>query len=69
MNRAPLRFRRRRGFTLVELLTVIGIIVVLVSILLPTVGKVRVQALVASTQQEMTTIAGAIERYRLEQGG
>jgi prepilin-type N-terminal cleavage/methylation domain-containing protein len=70
MNRPPLRTRpRHRGFTLVELLTVIGIIVVLVSILLPTVGKVRVQALVASTNQQIATIAGAIERYRLEQGG
>src|SRR5688500_14449822 len=70
MNRPPPHsLRRRRGFTLVELLTVIGIIVVLVSILLPTVGKVRTQAQVASTQQQMATIAGAIERYRLEQGG
>jgi prepilin-type N-terminal cleavage/methylation domain-containing protein len=70
MNRPALRTRpRHRGFTLVELLTVIGIIVVLVSILLPTVGKVRVQALVASTNQQIATIAGAIERYRLEQGG
>src|SRR5437868_3168254 len=55
--------RRSHGFTLVELLIVCLIIVVLISILIPTVSKVRQSVQVANTKNQLQQIVGAIERY------
>ncbi|HWE02706.1 MAG TPA: type II secretion system protein [Tepidisphaeraceae bacterium] len=59
-------FRRpgdRRGFTMIELLTVIGIIVILMSILIPVVSKVRQISLNTDTTHFLTKIATACQNY------
>jgi len=55
--------RRRSAFTLIELLVVIGIIVILLAILIPVAGRVRIHAQTAKTTATMTAIASACERY------
>ena len=55
-----------KGFTLVEMLTVIGIIVLLVSILLPVVSSVRTKGHQADTQAMLARIASGIESYHAD---
>lgn len=57
-----------RAFSLVELLVVIGLIAVLISVLVPTVSRVRRAAWTASTQALISKIQGAIERYYQDHG-
>lgn len=55
--------RRQAGFTLVEMLVVVGIIAVLVAIILPTVNAVKRAAQTASTRAMMQRIVAGCEAY------
>ncbi len=57
-----------RGFTLLELLMVIGILALLVGLLFPVVTRVQRSAKIAATQQLISTLGNAIQQYQQEFG-
>jgi prepilin-type processing-associated H-X9-DG protein/prepilin-type N-terminal cleavage/methylation domain-containing protein len=63
------RLRSVAGFTLVELLVVIGIIALLISMLLPALNRARQQANLINCQSNLRTIGQLIDVYATENGG
>jgi prepilin-type N-terminal cleavage/methylation domain-containing protein/prepilin-type processing-associated H-X9-DG protein len=67
--RAPKGLDKSNGFTLVELLVVIGIIALLISILLPSLARAREMAVTIKSLSNLRQLGIGLEMYRNDHNG
>lgn len=60
--------RYRRGFTLIEVLLVMGILILLAGLLVPAVNKARAQATRVKVASDLQAISGALEAFKADHG-
>lgn len=63
-----MNFQRARGFTLTELLTVIAVLAILMSLLLPVISQVGIHAKQSTTRSQILSLRVALDAYELEWG-
>ena len=63
---APIRSRRNRGFTLVELLIVVIILAILAAIVVPSFGSSSEDAKVSTLKADLSALRNAIELYQVQ---
>ncbi len=61
--------RNRKGFTLIELMIVIAIIIILAAIAIPNYLKMTERARKASIESDLKSVATALESYSTDWGG
>ncbi len=69
MNQRKPNRKKQRGFTLMELLVVLGILVLLIAIVTPRIIGTQEKADLKATQIQIGSFKGALERYTLEMRG
>ena len=64
----PLPNRRRRAFTLVELLVVMAVIATLAALLFPAVGAIKRMGVIKKTRAQLGKVVMAVEAYKAQHG-
>ena len=60
--------RRYNGFTIIELIVVVGVIIILTGLILSTVGYARKKGALARAETEIAAMSAACESYKADNG-